>query len=355
MTTFAKDFPLVGVLVDVPRALEEVDCLVVACGFEDRAFRVLENARFGPKSHCVLIRFINQIVNNKSYFDKYVTAVRRHLVEERIHVVILRESNAEQFSRDLDLALGALPRDVRAIAIDVSGMPSYIICIVLNRVREHRSREPQMILYTSASEYTPTKTEYDEIIAEGHDEIELLPRSMALEMAENLVLEAFSGYRSQGAKSCLVVFAGYEAHRTAGIVDAINPSILLLLYGRPGDSKLEWRLDLSKRLHKKFERGRRAATEVVSTLEVRESLEVLDRYYNYLIDDYDLVIAPIGSKMHSVAAYLFWERFGEVQLTFPIPISYNPQHCPQGASVTYQLKLDPKRSLFREVLVAVER
>jgi len=48
-----------------------------------------------------------------------------------------------------------------------------------------------------------------------------------------------------------------------------------------------------------------------------------------------------------VAAYLFWERYGEVRLTFPIPIRYEPANAPQGAGETYQLFLDPRRTLFK--------
>lgn len=343
--------PTVGQLVrkvaDIPSMMNDVDLLILAAGFEDRAFAVLQNARFKLGAHCIIVRFINNVLNNRAFFVKYLQEVRRHLPEENIHVVPLRGTDVGAFSTELNAALASLPRDVRSAAIDVSGMPAYIICCTLKIVREHRSRERQLVLYTSAKEYTPTKTEYDRIPGGAHGEIELVPRSLALEMSENLVPEAFSGYRSQAGKSCLAIFAGYEVHRAAGVIDAINPALLLLLYGKPGESRFDWRLELSKRLHKKFEGGRRAAVEVVSTLEVTDSISALERYYNYLIDDYDLVIAPIASKMQTVAAYLFWERYGEVQLIFPIPIGYDPANCPQGASTTYKLLLDPRRTLFR--------
>lgn len=339
--------PLVHPVIDLSNATRAIDVLVVAGGFEERAFKVLEEAAFHPEAHCVIVRYVNNVLNNRTRFVRYLTEARKKITEERIHVVTLRDTDIIGFSSEFDKVLTYLPRDARAMAVDISGMPAYLICAVLRMLREHRSRERQTILYTSALEYTPTKSEYDRLFAGGNDEIELVPRSMVLEMGENLVIDAFSGYRSQAGKTCLVVFAGYDAHRTAGVLDAINPALLLLLYGKPGNSELNWRLELSQRLHKKFERGRRAATEVVSTLEVSESLEVLEQYYNFLIDDYDLVLAPISSKMDTVAAYLFWERYGEVQLTFPIPIGYNPDHCPQGVSTTYELVLEPRRSLFR--------
>ena len=123
------------------------------------------------------------------------------------------------------------------------------------------------------------------------------------------------------------------------MVEETNPSLLLLLYGRPGDESLGWRLDLSRRLHRKF--------ETVSTLRFEETMAALERYYDYLIDDYDLALAPLGSKMQTVAAYLFWERYSETQLMFPTPIGYDPGRSPKGAGTTYATTLEPRSLLFR--------
>jgi len=339
--------PLVREVPDVASLLLQTDLFLLAGGFEDRAFAALSRGQLRAEAHCVIVRFINEVPNNRAVFLRYLAEARKHLDDSHIHIVGLKGSDIEAFNVDLSAALAALPRDIRSVTIDVSGMPAHLICSVLRIVREHRSREKQVILYTSAREYTPTRAEYDQIGGGPQDDIELVPRSLALEMSDNLIPDAFKGYRSQAAKACLVIFAGYEVHRAAGVIDAINPSLLLLLYGRPGDPTLAWRLELSTRLHKKFERGRKTAVEVVSTLSVAESLATLERYYNFLIDEYDLVIAPISSKMETVAAYLFWERYGETQLIFPIPIGYDPANCPQGASTTYQLVLDPRRTLFK--------
>lgn|GEM_PF-2766799 len=334
-------------VTSIPEVTAGADLLVIAGGFEDRALNIIENARLRPTAHCIIVRYVNDVLNNKKLFQKYFDEARRHLPEKNIHVVPLRGTDLATFSLTLSAVLARLPREVRSAAIDVSGMPAYLVCCVLKLVRKHRSREPQTVLYTSAREYNPTRAEYDGLTKDGRDEVELVPRALALEMSDNLVPDGFSGYRSQAGKVCLVLFAGYEVHRAAGVLDAINPSLLLLLYGQPGNPDLDWRLDLSRRLHKKFERGRRTAAEVVSTLEVAESIQMLESYYDRLIDEYDLVIAPISSKMQSVAAYMFWERYGEVQLIFPIPIGYEPANCPQGVSTTYQLLLNPRRTLFK--------
>lgn len=337
----------VRALVDVATSTRELDGLILAAGFEDRAFRLLEAGEFRKGAQCVLIRFQNDVPGNVEVFARYRAMADDKFGPENVQVVDLAHSHPGRLEGDLARTLALLPRDIRVFGVDLSGQPAYAICMTLKALRTHRAGERQVVYYTAAVEYHPSRQEYD-AIASRSDEIELLPQSMALEMSENLSLDSFSGYRSQNARSCLAILAGYEAHRSTGVVEAVNPALLLLMYGDPGDASLSWRLDLSRRLHRKFERGRRTATEVVSTLHVNESLDVLERYYDYLIDDFDLVVTPIGSKMHSLAAYLFWERYGEVRLTFPLPIGYDPEIRPKGAGVTYCVELKPRRPLLTE-------
>ena len=334
-------------LSKVPAETRELDALILAAGFEERAYAILKRGVFKKDAHCLLIRFRNGVSGNDKVFEEYRGLAEGKFALENIHLVDLFGDKPENLETSLSETISELPRHLRIIAVDISGLPAYAICTALKVAREHRSEEKQLVFYSSAETYNPSYEEFKQLDIEGNDEIELLPRSMALEMSENLILDSFSGYRSQNAKSFLTIFAGFEAHRATGVVEAVNPSLLLLIYGRPGAEELAWRLGLSKKLHRKFERGRRTATEEASTLDVNESLDILNSYYNNVVDDYDMVIAPIGSKMQTVATYLFWERYGEVQLTFPIPIGYDPGNKPRGVGSSYCLELEPLRALFR--------
>lgn len=337
---------LVTPIQDWELTCSQVDVLVLAAGFEDRAVGILTRGRFASESYCVLVRFENDTVGNDQVLERFRGVARQKFANGRVVEVVLSASDPGRFESDLGNVIGGLPNSRRVFGLDISGLPSYAICLAMRALRSHRPGERLLVFYTAAQEYNPSRTEYDQMMKGRAGEIEFLPRSMALEMDTNLVLEAFGGYRSQNARSCLAIFAGYEVHRSAGVIDAINPSLLLLMYGRPGDDSLAWRLELSKALHRKFEQGRQTATEIVSTLQVSEAVSVLENYYEYLIDDYDLVISPICSKMHVVATYLFWERFGEAQLTFPVPIGYDPKAGPRGIGVSYSLALAPQRKVF---------
>jgi len=333
----------------------EIDVLILATGFEDRAFHLLDTATFKPEATCVLIRYKNDVLGNRTVFERYSVAVGKKFKKDKVLIVDLTGENIEKFSADLHETLKKIDSEARSFGLDISGMTSYCICIALRSARQIRPFEKQIVFYTSANEYVPTYSDFlalkKKLSASTSDnEIDYLPKSMALEMSDNLVLDAFSGHRSGDGKACLVLFAGYEVHRSSGTIDATNPSLLVLLYGKPADPNLTWRLELSKSLHAKFQRSRRCATEEVSTLQIQESLDALEHYYNYLIDEHDLIIAPVCSKMHTVAAFLFWERYGEVQLTFPLPIGYNPENRPRGVGSSYFLEIYEPRMFYRNAI-----
>lgn len=330
-----------------------LDMLILAAGFEERAFNFLSNSTFNPSACCVLIGFDNDIPNNAEVYSKYAKEVDTKFKSSNIFKITLVANKLSKFEIELSSILSKVSEISGNVWVDISGMPTHIICSTLNVCRQLSSSNSQSVVYSSAKDYHPTVIEYQKLKANNPGGIEFLPKSMAREMSEVLMLESFSGHRSKEGVSCLAVFAGYEVHRTAGVIENINPSMLLLLYGNPGNEKLTWRLELSRSLHKKFESTRRTAVEEVSTLHISESIDVLELYYQYLFEDYDFTIAPVCSKMQVVATFLFWERYKEVQLVFPLPIGYSTELSPIGVGKTFITELEPRNSLYRQANLSV--
>jgi len=327
----------------------EADLIILAAGFEDRAIHFISEAKFKESAFCILVGFNNGVPLNNDIWNRYLDIVSNKFQPARIIHVKIKEKYPQRYEKDIEKSLAILPREINNIWIDISGFPTYGICSTLVACRSFYSNLKQTIIYTEAKEYHPSHEEFLDLQEKHPDGIEFLPKSMALEMSEVLILESFSGHRSKEGVSCLAIFCGYEVHRSAGVIDSINPSKLLMLYGNPGNSELAWRLNLSQELHKKFEVNRMSAIEVVSTLSPYESLNRLEEYYQYLFEDYDFTIAPVCSKMQVVGTYLFWEKHKEVQLVFPLPIGYSIDLQPKGVRRTFKFELEPKSSLYQNL------
>jgi hypothetical protein len=58
-----------------------------------------------------------------------------------------------------------------------------------------------------------------------------------------------------------------------------------------------------------------------------------------LYDNHNICISPINSKMQTVATYLIWEMFRDIQLVFPMPIKYLANRFSSGIGQTYYIEL----------------
>lgn len=324
---------------------EALDVLIVASGFEERAFEFLSTTTFSDDAFCILTLFDNDSDGNTEIAEKFLSCAKHKFTLEKIRTCKLKLNEVYRYQATVRQLILDLPNSCNKVWIDISGFPAYAICIWLQELRDCRPYEEVHIIYTSAIEYVPSFDEYQRMLEADDFGKEISPPSMAKEMSVNMTFVPFSGHLNQEGRSCLALFAGYEIHRSAGVIENINPSQLLLAYGAPSSEHLSWRLEYSQKLHEKYEKTRKSASAVVPTHSIDESLALLEEYYHYLIDDFDFIVAPVCSKMHTVASFLFWERHQEVQLTFPLPIGYKSDVKPIGCGETFHVTL-PNRVRF---------
>ncbi len=351
---------------DPTHDLSECGLLILSAGFEDRDYAFLDGGDFDSSTLVVLVHFKSPLIQNEMALEKFKNRLSEVIPLKNLYETEIDTSCPQKFQSGFTGVVTDLPLFNNKPYVDVSGFPAHAICSVLHVIRQRFPTKSMGIVYSSAEKYFPTHKEYLDLIeklarenespldlAEGVavgkelERIDFLPPTMALEMSDNYIPKTFMGHRSQQGYTCLVVFAGYEVHRSGGAIDNINPGKLVLMYGRPGESDLGWRVDLSRQLHKKYEQSMNCAVEFSSTLNMKESLNILEEYYNHLFDDHDFAVSPVCSKMQSVATYLFWEKYPEVQLVFPQPIGFDPERAPQGVGQIYLTYIPAKSAYHR--------
>lgn len=326
---------------------ERCGLLIAAAGFEERSRTVLESVELEKLRGLLLLRYKSDIPENEASYIR----VKQHLAHQEFSGAIREIQfdilNPVGLQREMRGSIEELAtRDGAEILIDISGLPMHMICVLLHSARAMGRGRKIGLLYTSAKSYFPKYEEFRRLAQKSKDyRIDLLPPSMSTEMRENLIIDTFSGFRAKDSATCLVLFAGYETHRSIGVVEHVNPTRLVLVYGRPGAESLKWRIEMSKRLHAGVAESRSASVEIVSTLDAQESLDILENYYEMLFDDHNFVIAPVCSKMQTVATYLTWEKYRDIQLVFPMPISYLPGRFSTGSDATYVFDLPGTPSL----------
>lgn len=309
--------------------------LIVAAGFEDRAAAVVTILDKDLPQRTVVVRYVSDIEKNAETFDRIATVCVKAAVEPKL--VDLDANRTEGFAAGLGEALAHwLPAGNAQVVVDITALPMQAIITTLAVLRELVPTPAVTVLYTEALKYYPEKSD---VLASRRERSrkKLLP-ALSEEMAGNLIPKSFGG-SSLCLSTCLLLFAGYEKHRSFGAVDELNPAKLVLLLGRPDREDRAWRLEYSRNLHDALKSSRLTSEEVVSTLDPWASLMVLDKYYKYLFPDHNFAIAPVCSKMQAVAVYLFWEQYRDVQLVFPQPVRYLPNRYSEGFDRIFRFEL----------------
>lgn len=312
--------------------------LICAGGFEDRALAFARrlNERTTSFERVLVLRYESQREDNRANLDLLLSQLSRLTRSEPLLVSVNADSPIRSCSEIADRVKQVSEglTDPRTY-IDVSAMTHLWALSMLHECLSQRL--DTQVVYTEARWYFPTKREAQRLLRAWRDQ----EYETASEYLQSKALKAvhippeFGGNLRPGKQACLMLFAGYEPNRVAGLVDAYAPGALVVLYGRSPRPELEWRSQLSRDLHKDlFSRWHLREIET-STLLVDETLQSLETEFDVVREQYDVAVAPQCSKMQALASYLFWRRHPEVQLLFTTPVRFNPARYSSGSGRTY--------------------
>ena len=303
--------------------IQSSDAFICAAGFEARceraplACKVLRNP--------VVIAFKHGPAKNDETFKRFEEKFSK---VPGYDVCVLDLARVEEWEKEFERSLRRLKLlETGRIILDISGLPNFAICIALMKIRRIFPTINLTLLHTEAEEYFPQMSDFERIkqIAERQPS-KSFPEYLSARAVNMFMPSMFSGVTLGHNDTCLIIFVGYEPHRTSCVIESANPSKLVIVFGEPKRSDLKWRLELSKIMHRGFDNLMLMKTEEVSsTGEIGDNLSLLLKYYEYLYDDHVLCVCPANSKMQAVACALAWELYPDIQLNFPVPAEYLPK------------------------------
>ncbi len=326
--------------------INETDCdlLVVAGGYEERARFVPEGVPI-PRRGVVGIKYLHGPSDNLKG-DAVLARLRKRCEEDgKFFVEIPYSVTASiEFEVACKRGIGQMRElSIESVAIDISGMPQYVIMQILASVRETWPNATTEILYVAAKEYPPSEEQIHNFIKQRNQAGENdIVAGLDYEPAEPLCPNQFAGVGQRRGASVMVLFAGYERNRSHAAYDSVNPSKLVLIHSLPRVACATDRLAYSKAVHLDLGGDVDKSIETLDNLDVAGHMDLLTEYYNYLYDQYDMVLVPVHSKMQTLACYLFWEMYSDVQVVFPIPIRYRVSAGGMGLGDCYRAKLPPR-------------
>ena len=138
----------------------------------------------------------------------------------------------------------------------------------------------------------------------------------------------FAGHQIPGLPSVLVILSGFEAERTIRVIDEHEPSLVLLGLGDPPVTKSllernlkEQELVLARQDVKRF---------YFPANSVEKCARRLASVIEPLLKGHNVIVAPMSTKLSTIAAMIVAEEIPAVQLTYCVPGEYNTESYSEG-------------------------
>ncbi len=294
---------------------EKKDDLFVTClSSEDRALAITEALSDDYKCRLayILITEDKIVQNSSSSFIKNYEIVSNKLKRhsENIEIIdlsILNEVEQINKLREIFVICFDLELEKVSLSIDVSTFPRDLLMIITSLIRGRFLHSLIRVMYTSPKEH-------GEWLSRGVSTI----RSVM----------GFSGYSSPSLPTLLVVLSGFEEERTLNIIEAHEPTKILLGIGDPAISSSffhrncdEQKLALSR---SEVENFNFPTNNIISCVKILEG--ILNPFYR----THNIVVAPMNTKLSTLAALIIAERHQEIQITYAVPKEYNITNYSSG-------------------------
>ena len=221
---------------------------------------------------------------------------------------------------------------------DLSGMSRILIVqLVAALVRGgHVARSE--VLYCSAALYRPRADEVDLRLAEEGDVLGLTMFVSGGVFGLTIVPE-LSSVAMQGQPMRVIVFPSWNTRQLAAVCSEMQAAYFTVVHGNPPSDENKWRPAAIRELNRVESLPARDEL-CVSTLDYRETLELLLKVYGVHGQREKLVVVPTGSKMQSLAVGLACGFLRDVQVVYPTPrVFAAPEDYTQGVGCLYRLAL----------------
>jgi hypothetical protein len=316
-----------------------------ASGFEDRSLGwcTTQSTRTRVLTDAWVFRYLHPKGPNK------IAALNSHL--KRFGVRKPEQVNFDyELPYQIEATLEGRFGDIQfeEIVLDISAMNKLLILATLCKLASFSGR--LRIVYSEAWHYCPSKRQYDSY----KTQIARAAKFPSYGSEEVIGLRCLSSIRMQGQPVALVAFASFNEKLVSHMLRSMSPRRLLLINGRPPRKEFSWREKATQDIHRDlWERypsdnpiGRNGRLQqVASTLDYRETVEILEEIYKAHGMYERIVCAATGSKMQTLGLLLMKLRQPDIQVEYPSPDSYYVKGLSVGVRQVHEIVI-PNYSAF---------
>ena len=310
------------------------EVFVVAGGFEERAIAfsgMVTPSRELP-SKALVLRYLPRDASNR--FRRLCEVLGAHGCEA-VSISYNRHAPGN-FDTRFRRALKELNAD--AVCVDISSMSRLAIMVISDVTRELNL--PFRIVYAEALDYAPSQEEFEQAKAskQQHQPTTFIHTGLY----DVLRVLRLSSIRMQNHAAVLIAFDSFNEALCQALVNVINPSRFILINGRPPRPALSWREKATAYVHGRLREewsveDDNRPIKTTSTLLFQETYDLLVKLYWKFSATHRVIIAPTGSKMQTVGAYLLRAVHSDVHVEYPTVEGFFADKYSTGVRETWEL------------------
>lgn len=309
-----------------------IDVLISCISFEARCLAMCKYLKAkGIVKEVILYRNLDVSVYNSSeektdcdiLLNKHYSCIKEHL--DTIGVpFILFESKHRNIEEKLKKIAGitslleeTAKREggINCIAVDATCFTRIDLLIILDHLYDHFPKTIIRIIYTRPEDHAK------DWLTRGYSGIDSIL--------------GFAGRFDYLKKNILVILSGFEEERPRNFIDEYEADLILFGSSSNNPTKLEFG-ERTKAIQEQFLRYEDnvipfsfAANSIYGCFHDMET--VLAPYWS----DYNIVIAPLCTKLSVVATFLLAKKYPQIQLAYCYPKEYNWKNYSTGMEEVY--------------------
>ena len=209
-------------------------------------------------------------------------------------------------------------KDDLSITIDVSTIPRGELLTILYYLRNHKNIQIIRVLYVSPEGY-------GDWLTEGYIGSTIPP--------------FFEGTKCFDKKTALFILTGFELARPLGLIEDLEPSLIILGSPEPGTSDIF--LKQSQAIVEKLRNNRKVDVEFVkipANNPINAKKEILSIVKKHS-KEHDMYVSVLGPKIELIGSYLAYEEDPTFRMIYPIPLLYNVGDYSNGCRDIYEFFL----------------
>jgi len=284
---------------------------IAAAGFEDRAMAVLDKFIQGSvrikKAIVVEYKPYGDHRNRVSEFKEKLQKVCNSVVW-----VSYNRRNPQEFQRRFSPILQSL--DAYPVLIDVSAMSKFLIMVTMQILKKIHS--DVTLAYAEAEVYHPTREEFEN----KKRKTGIVPDFLTTGVYDILTISSLSSVSMQGYPILLAVFPTFNHFEIVALYHELSPQHMILFEEDPHEEVDKWRLQAIREVNRGFFNNPDYSIEqiVQSTFDYTATIETLERMYSKYCYSHKILLAPTGSKLQTIAAFMFKQLHPDIQIVYPV-------------------------------------